>query len=195
MFNRIKLKNHFIFFVAVSCALPSYSQTRSNPPVPPTQNSNGTGSLPQPTTSQVQSQSLKIAETGWRNICQVVEGEKPRVDCSIIYETFSVEDRIRMLGVEISRKDKSKSLILSTPVGVSLSEGIEVSFEGQNNSRINITGCQASGCFGSIDLSDNFYSNFKKYKVLNVKYSDLNGNGIKLDISLNGFSLIATRFE
>jgi len=195
MSKNSKLIYFINFLIAFFIVIPVFGQTRQSPPVPPVQPPNNVASTLQQNSGSIQSQSFKIAETGWKNICQIVEIEKPRVDCSIVHETFSVEEKIRMLGIEISRKDKSRSLILSTPIGVSLSEGIEISFDGQNNSKIIIAGCQATGCFGLVDLSDNLYSNFKKYKIFTVKYNDLNGSGIKIDISLNNFSLISSRSD
>lgn len=195
MFKNSKFKYFITSLAYFFIIFPVFAQTRQSPPIPPTQTPNNLTSTTQSSGGASQSQSLKIADTGWRSICQIVEMEKTRVDCSIVYETFSIEDKLRMLGVEISRKDKSRSLILSTPIGVSLSDGIEISFDGQNNSRIGISGCQPTGCFGMVDLSDNLYTNFKKYKLLNVKYNDLNGNGIKIDISLNNFALISSRSD
>lgn len=132
-------------------------------------------------------QSIQTAETGWQVICRATAQDRSKLGCSMIYETYSANDRIRLSSVEVVKTEKSRVMILSTPVGVSLKEGIEVQVDGVKLSQATYSHCQNNGCFGSLDLTDAITNTLRKGKSMSLTFADLQGSKIRSEISLQGF--------
>ena len=74
-------------------------------------------------------QSIQMTETGWQVICRALGQDRTKLGCSLLHETYSQQDRARVMAIEIVKGDKARSLIVTVPQGVSLKEGIEFAIE------------------------------------------------------------------
>jgi invasion protein IalB len=140
-------------------------------------------------------QSIQTAESGWQTICRPSAKDRAKQDCSVIYETFVANDRLRIAAVEFARGEKSRVLNVSVPMGVALKEGIEITIDGANKMQSAYTSCLNNGCIVSMDLADKTLDIIKKGKILSVSFSDANGNKVKADMSLVGFTAAINRAD
>ncbi len=141
------------------------------------------------------SQNIQTADTGWQTICRPNAKDRAKQDCSVVHETFTTNDRLRIAAIEIVKAEKGRVMVLSAPMGVSLKDGIEISVDGANKQQASFTGCQNNGCFASIEIADKTLDVIKKGKALSVGFSDAQGNKVKADIALLGFTAAITRAE
>ena len=140
-------------------------------------------------------QSIQTADTGWQVICRSAAADRSKLGCSIVYETYSANDRVRLASVEIVKGEKSRVMVISAPIGVNLKDGLDVQVDGLKLSQIAFTHCLNNGCFASLDLTDTMVSTLKKGKVLSLAISDMQGAKIKSDISMVGFVPALTKAE
>ena len=140
-------------------------------------------------------QSIQTADTGWQTICRPSAKDRAKQDCSVVHETFTTNDRMRIAAIEIVKAEKGRVMVLSAPMGVSLKDGIEISVDGANKQQASFTGCQNNGCFASIEIADKTLDVIKKGKALSVGFSDAQGNKVKADIALLGFTAAIARAE
>ena len=133
-------------------------------------------------------QNIQTAETGWQVVCRAANQERTKFGCSIIHETYSAQDRVRLTSVEIVKAEKNRTLIVSVPQGVSLKDGIELGIDGVKQSILTYSHCANNSCFATFDLADSGVTNLKKGKILELTFQDLQGSKIKTDIPLVGFA-------
>lgn len=141
------------------------------------------------------SQSIQTADTGWQTICRPSAKDRAKQDCSVVHETFTTNDRMRIAALEFVKGEKGRVLVLSAPMGVSLKDGIEITIDGANKQQASFTGCQNNGCFASLDISDKTIDVIKKGKSLSVGFSDAQGSKVKADIALVGFTAAINRAD
>lgn len=141
------------------------------------------------------SQNIQTAESGWQVICRPQQPERTKLDCSVIFETYTTNDRVRVASVELIRGDKGRTLIIAVPPGVSLKEGIEWMVDGGNRQILNFASCQTNGCFATLDLDAKGLDLLRKAKSVSTGFSDLQGSRVKVDISLAGFALALAKAE
>ena len=140
-----------------------------------------------PSEGTSKSQPIQTTETGWQVICRATTQDRTKLGCSVVHETYSSQDRVRLTSVEILKSDKGKLMIVSVPQGVSLNEGIEFSIDGIKQSRINYSYCMNNNCFSTLELTDTHIANLKKGKTMEIAFFDLQGSKIKTEIFLTGF--------
>ena len=140
-------------------------------------------------------QSIQTQTTGWRVMCAMATPELDRMNCALAHETFSANQQVRLSSVEIVKGAKGRVMILTTPIGVDLTEGIEIATANLATKKVNYIGCQGATCFGTIDVTDAMIAAFKRDKTLNISFSDLQGSKLKAEVSLQGFGLALARAE
>ncbi len=140
-------------------------------------------------------QSIQTAETGWQVICRPQQADRAKLDCSMVYETFTTNDRVRVAAVEIVKGEKGRTIIVSVPVGVSLKDGIELMLDGANRQVLGFASCQSNGCFATLDLDAKLVDTIRKGKNLSASFNDGQGSKVKVDISLVGFNAAFLKSE
>ena len=138
--------------------------------------------------SASKTQNIQTAETGWQVVCRAANQERTKLGCSIVHETYSAQDRVRLTSVEIVKADKNRTLIVSVPQGVSLKEGVEFGIDGAKQSMLAYSHCANNSCFATFELADSAINNLKKGKPMELSFQDLQGSKIKTDIPLVGFT-------
>ena len=132
-------------------------------------------------------QNIQTAETGWQVVCRAANQERTKLGCSLIHETYSAQDRVRLTSVEIIKAEKNRTMIVSVPQGVSLKEGIEFGIDGAKQNVLPYSHCANNTCFATLELTDAAVNGLKKGKALGLSFLDLQGSKIKTDIPLSGF--------
>ena len=140
-------------------------------------------------------QSIQTAETGWQVICRPQQADRAKLDCSMVYETFTTNDRMRVAAIEIVKGEKGRAIIVSVPVGVNLKDGIELMVDSGNRQVLSFASCQANGCFATMDLDAKLTEVIRKGKNLTAGFSDGQGSKVKVDISLVGFNAAFSKSE
>ena len=165
--SKISMRLLTVIFLFVT--LPSYAQSTA------------------PAEGASKTQNIQTAETGWQVVCRFASQERTKLSCSMVYESYSASDRVRIASVEIAKAEKNRVMIVSAPIGVSLKDGMLVEIDNAKFGQLVYSHCQNNGCFASLDLTDAMVTNLKKAKVLSLSFFDLQGSKIKSDISLVGF--------
>ncbi len=140
-------------------------------------------------------QSIQTSETGWQVICRPQQADRAKLDCSVVYETFTTNDRMRVAAVEIIKGEKGRTIIISVPVGVNLKDGIELMVDGASRQTLGFASCQSNGCFATMDMDAKFVELMRKGKNISAGFSDGQGSKVKVDISLVGFNAAYLKSE
>lgn len=133
-------------------------------------------------------QTIQTAETGWQAICRSTPQDRSKMTCSVMHETYSSQDRVRLTSVEIVKTDKGRTMLVSVPQGVNLKEGIDFSIDGTKQSRLTYNYCMNNNCFSTLELTDAHINSLKKSKAMDIVFFDLQGSKIKTEIFMTGFT-------
>jgi invasion protein IalB len=133
-------------------------------------------------------QSIQMTETGWQVICRSLGQDRTKLGCSLLHESYSQQDRTRMMAVEIVKGDKNRSMIVTVPQGVSLKDGIEFGIDAAKQAQLPYTHCANNSCFAVLEMSEAVVNTLKKGKLLELSFQDLQGSKLKTDIPLSGFT-------
>ena len=136
-----------------------------------------------------------MTETGWQVICRATGQDRAKLGCSLLHETYSQQDRTRVMAIEIVKGDKGRSLIVTVPQGVSLKDGIEFGVDGAKQAQLAYSHCANNSCFAILDLTDAMLTALKKGKVLEMSFQDLQATKIKTDIPLSGFPVALAKAD
>jgi hypothetical protein len=139
--------------------------------------------------SASKTQSIQMTETGWQVICRAMGQDRTKLGCSLLHETYSQQDRARVMAIEIVKGDKARSLIVTVPQGVSLKEGVDFAIDGAKQAQLSYSHCANNSCFAVLELTDAMVNTLKKGKLLEMTFQDLQSSRLKTDIPLTGFAV------
>ena len=123
----------------------------------------------------------------WRVECT---GDGKNLDCRAIQQLVTREEK-RLVAQAVARlgPDKAPVLVLQLPLGLNVSEPVELKVDTDNAAKLPIQTCTNSGCFLTIPLKDPLLATMRQGKQLKVVMKDTNNRAINIDLPLLGFGL------
>jgi invasion protein IalB len=124
----------------------------------------------------------------WRVECT---GDGKMLDCRAIQQLFHRESRQLLLSVLVRRGPDAKSahLTIQLPLGLNLTEPIQLRVDNGPPERQQIQTCTNIGCFVSMTASDRFISAMRSGRELKITVMDGNKKPVEMGLPLLGFGL------
>lgn len=141
----------------------------------------------QNTANTPQTQNIETGDTGWQVICRNTTQDRTKMICSVLQETFSVKDRVKLISIEFVKTDKGQAIVVSVPQGVNLRTGIDMSIDGANKFNVAYSHCLNTQCIATADLSAAQIAGLKKGKQIEIGFADIQGSHVNSQIKLDGF--------
>lgn len=142
-----------------------------------------------------QTQNIETGDTGWQVICRSTAKDRSKIACSVLQETYSMKERIKIVSFEFVKTDKGEAAVITVPQGVNLKSGIEVTLDGSAKMTFAYSHCLNNQCIATSDISSSQLSAFKKGKQIDVAFSDIQGARVNTQIKLDGFAQAMTKAE
>lgn len=98
------------------------------------------------------------------------------------------------IGYPPANKGKASAVVI-LPLGVLVTEKIDIEIDGSKRHDFNIRFCEAGGCVGLLPLSEKEMDKFSKGKALTVKAVAANGQPVTIEMSLAGFGEAHTKIK
>lgn len=140
-------------------------------------------------------QNIQTANTGWQVICRPMGNDRAKLNCAVLSETFSANERVRIAAVEIVKGDKGRVMVVSVPSGVNLKEQIEFGIDAAKPTTLAYSHCLGNFCFATQDLSTATLDAMKKAKAVSFAFTDMQGSKVKAEILLEGFNAALAKSE
>jgi invasion protein IalB len=109
------------------------------------------------------------------------------MNCSVLQETFSVKDRVKLISIEFVRTDKGAAVVVSVPQGVNLKTGIEMAVDNANKITLAYSHCLNNVCIATGDLTSAQTMTLKKGKQIDISFADIQGAKVNTQTKLDGF--------
>lgn len=126
----------------------------------------------------------------WRVDCSEKEGKSPK-NCSLQFALINKKDKQVVFSWTVVRKDKdseTSKVVVRTPTGVLLADGVNIGFEGVEPVKLNYFTCGPRACIAEFDLSSQWIKALSSNPKVVVSYKAANGNPLKHDIDLKQFA-------
>jgi invasion protein IalB len=126
--------------------------------------------------------------SGWRVECT---SDGKVLDCRAVQQMINRDDKqlVAQLTARIAPETKAPTLTIQLPLGISLTEPVQVKVDNGAVERLPVQTCTNAGCIVSIPLKDPFLASLRSGTTLKVTLQDPNKRTINIDVPLLGFGL------
>jgi invasion protein IalB len=126
----------------------------------------------------------------WRVECT---GDGKTLDCQAIQQLVRQENQSRQLvaqfAARISPDTHSPVLLMQLPLGINVTEPIQLKIDAGSVERYPLQTCTGTGCFASVPLTDKLVGVLRTGTTLKITVQDTNKRSINIDVPLLGFGL------
>ena len=127
------------------------------------------------------------AAAAWRVDCS---GDGKTLDCRAIQQMINRDDKqlVAQLAARVA-PDKSAVLLIQLPLGISLTEPVQLKVDNGTAERYPVQTCTNVGCIVSVPLKDPLMAAMRTGTLLKISIQDTNKRTINFDVPLLGFGL------
>jgi invasion protein IalB len=124
----------------------------------------------------------------WRVECT---GDGKTLDCRALQQLFQRETRQLVLSVLVRKAPDPKAALLAIqlPLGLNLTEPVQLKVDNGQVERQPIQTCTNIGCFVSLTASERLVTAMRSGTELKITFQDANKKPVELSVPLLGFAL------
>jgi invasion protein IalB len=126
--------------------------------------------------------------SAWRVECV---GDGKTLDCRAIQQMINRDDKqlVLLLSARVPADTKAPVLLLQLPLGISLTEPVQLKVDNGSVEREPVQTCTNVGCIVSVPLKDPLLAAMRSGTLLKVSIQDASKRTINIDVPLLGFGL------
>jgi len=124
----------------------------------------------------------------WRVECA---GDGKTLECRAIQQMINREDKqlVAQLSTRIAADTKAPVLLIQLPLGISLTEPVQLKVDNGAVERQPVQTCTNVGCIVSLPLKDPILAAMRTGTTLKMSFQDTSKRTIAIDVPLLGFGL------
>ena len=124
----------------------------------------------------------------WRVECT---GDGKTLDCRALQQLFQRETRQLVLSVLVRKAPDPRAALLAIqlPLGLNLTEPVQLKVDNGQVERQPIQTCTNIGCFASMTASERLVTAMRSGNELKITFQDANKKPVELSVPLLGFGL------
>ena len=128
------------------------------------------------------------ASAAWRVECS---GDGKTLDCRAVQQMINREDKqiVAQLVARIPADTKAPVLLIQLPLGLNLTEPVQLKIDGGPVEKVPVQTCTNVGCLVSLPLKDPLLAAMRGGTTLKITVADTNKRTIAIDVPLLGFGL------
>jgi invasion protein IalB len=126
--------------------------------------------------------------SAWRVECV---GDGKTLDCRAIQQMVNREDKqiVVQLSARVPADTKAPALLIQLPLGISLTEPVQLKVDNGPTERQPVQTCTNAGCIVNVPLKDPLLAAMRNGTLLKITIQDTNKRTINIDVPLLGFGL------
>jgi invasion protein IalB len=132
--------------------------------------------------------SAQDTVAGWRVDCT---SDGKILDCRAIQQMINREDKqlVAQLTARIAPDTKTPALTIHLPLGISLTEPVQLKVDNGAVERLPVQTCTNLGCIVNVPLKEPLLASLRSGTTLKIALQDTNKRTINIDVPLLGFGL------
>lgn len=113
------------------------------------------------------------------------------LDCRAVQQMINRDDKqlVAQLTARIAPETKAPALTIQLPLGISLTEPVQIKVDNGAVEKLPVQTCTNAGCIVSLPLKDPFLASMRNGTTLKLTLQDPNKRTINIDVPLMGFGL------
>jgi invasion protein IalB len=125
---------------------------------------------------------------GWRVECT---SDGKALDCRAVQQMVNRDDKqlVAQLTARVAPDTKAPMLTIQLPLGISLTEPVQLKVDNGPVERQPVQTCTNAGCIVAMPLKDPFLASLRGGTTLKITLQDPNKRTIAIDVPLLGFGL------
>jgi len=131
-------------------------------------------------------QQSNAISTGWKRICQTSEQTKKEI-CVVNHVLHAETGQMLAAATVIEEKGEQKLFRVAVPLGMLLEPGLRVVIDQNPPIEAKFAICVPEGCFGDLQVNDEFVNNLKKSKVLVIQVINHARRTVNIQFPLTDF--------
>jgi invasion protein IalB len=133
-------------------------------------------------------QAPEAPAAAWRVECS---GDGKVLECRAVQQVYHRETRQLLLSVAVrpSADGKSGAMLVTLPLGLNVSEPVQVKVDNGAPEKQAIQTCTNVGCFVAMTLSDKLVAAMRTGTDLKITVQDANKKPVEMSLPLLGFAL------
>jgi invasion protein IalB len=141
-----------------------------------------------PQSALAQAPEAPAAAAAWRVECS---GDGKVLECRAVQQVYHRETRQLLLSVAVrpSADGKSGAMLVTLPLGLNVSEPVQVKVDNGASEKQAIQTCTNVGCFVAMTLSDKLVAAMRTGTDLKITVQDANKKPVEMGLPLLGFAL------
>ncbi|MBY0317961.1 MAG: invasion associated locus B family protein [Reyranella sp.] len=139
-------------------------------------------------TAPSSAQDASAPVSGWRVECT---SDGKVLDCRAVQQMINRDDKqlVAQLTARIAPETKAPALTIQLPLGISLTEPVQIKVDNGAVEKLPVQTCTNAGCIVSLPLKDPFLASMRNGTTLKLTLQDPNKRTINIDVPLMGFGL------
>jgi invasion protein IalB len=128
------------------------------------------------------------AVAGWRVECT---SDGKVLECRAIQQMINREDKqlVAQLTARIAPDTKAPALTIQLPLGISLTEPVQLKVDNGAVERLPVQTCTNAGCIVNVPLKEPLLASLRSGTTLKIALQDTSKRTINIDVPLLGFGL------
>jgi invasion protein IalB len=133
--------------------------------------------------------SIAAVGSSWRVEC-TTNGQA--LDCRAVQQVLTRENQQLVAGltVRVPAETKKPVMMIQMPLGVMVSEAVDLVVDDGKPEQFNVQTCNQQGCFVGAPLADNLLTAMRNGKQLRIVFKNGNKQAITVTMPLAGFALV-----
>lgn len=175
---------------AVALAMPAALQAQQRPKAPTkiaAPNTEKDAQAADPTTTA----SIPATGSNWRAECST-DGQT--LDCRALQQVLIRDNRqtqlVAAVTIRVPAETKKPVMMVQMPLGILVSETVELAVDEGKPERFNIQTCNQQGCFVGSPLAETLLAAMRNGKQLRIVFQNANKQAVTVTIPLAGFALV-----
>jgi invasion protein IalB len=133
-------------------------------------------------------------QSAWASQC-VADGRSGNQDCSVFQRVVTQAGQlVGSVTVRIPPGGEPV-MVVSTPLGLYLPNGITFSIDGSAPSKLELQTCEQTGCIATLPVSEEALNAMSKGQKIDISFANMNRQTITLPLSLVGFTAAFQRIK
>lgn len=135
--------------------------------------------------------SIPATGSNWRAECST-DGQT--LDCRALQQVLIRDNRqtqlVAAVTIRVPAETKKPVMMVQMPLGILVSETVELAVDEGKPERFNIQTCNQQGCFVGSPLAETLLAAMRNGKQLRIVFQNANKQAVTVTIPLAGFALV-----
>lgn len=124
----------------------------------------------------------------WASRC-ITSGRQAGLDCTMSLRMVNQAGQtLGAASLRVGAAGDKPVISVTTPLGLFIPGGVSIDVDGAGGEALQLQTCDRGGCYAGATVTDQLITAMQSGKTLNIVFSDMGKQQVKLPLTLSGFA-------